>query len=107
MSSACPGVLFCFYLDFRQSREQTLVITGQAVKEKAIGSSLSLCLQLPAGPQLSRSRVTAHRGLNELPDAQAEYLMRLLSVNGYCDQRRVRVHLAEGLHNSWLRCWVF
>lgn len=48
MSSACPGVLFCFYLDFRQSREQTLVITGQAVKEKAIGSSLSLCLQLPA-----------------------------------------------------------
>lgn len=48
----------------------------------------------------SRTHVTAHCGPNELPEAQAEYLMRLLSVNGYCDQGRVPVHLAEGLHNS-------
>lgn len=60
-----------------------------------------------AGPQLSSIHVTAHCGPNELPEAQAEYLMRLLSVNGYCDQRRVPVHLAEGLHNSWPYCWVF
>lgn len=60
-----------------------------------------------AGPQLSCIHVTAHCGPNELPEAQAEYLMKLLSVNGYCDQRRVPVHLAEGLYNSWPYCWVF
>lgn len=96
-----------FYLDFRQSREQTLVITGHAVHRKAISSSLSLCLLMPAGPRLSSIHVTAHCGPNELPEAQAEYLMRLLSVNGYCDQRRVPVHLAEGLHSSCPCCWGF
>lgn len=101
------GVLFDFYLDLRQSREQTLVITGQPGSRKAIGGSLSFCLLPPAGPRCSRSHVTAHCGPNELPEAPAEYLMRLLSVNGYCDQRRVPVHLAEGLHNSWPHCWVF
>lgn len=101
------GVLFDFYLDLRQSREQTLVITGQAGSRKAIGGSLSLCLLPPAGPRCSRSHVTALCGPNELPEAPAEYLMRLLSVNGYCDQRRVPVHLAEGLHNSRPHCWVF
>lgn len=101
------GVWSDFYLDLRQSREQTLVITGQAGSRKAIGSSLSPCLLPPAGPRCSRGHVTAHCGPNELPEAPAEYLMRLLSVNGYCDQRRVPVHLAEGLHNSWPHCWVF
>lgn len=99
-------LLFCFYLYFRQSREQTLVIIGQAVNSRAISSSLSPCLLMLAGPRLSSIHVTAHCGPNELPEAQAEYLMRLLSVNGYCDQRRVPVHLAEGLHNSWPYCWA-
>lgn len=110
MTSACFFLFsfsFCFYLDLRQSREHTLVIIGQAVNRKAISSSLSLCPLMLAGPRLSSLHVTVHWGPNELPEARAEYLMRLLSVNGYCDQRRVPVHLAEGLYNGWPYCCVF
>lgn len=77
------------------------------MNRKAISSSLSLCLLMLAGPRLASLHVTAHCGPNELPEAQAEYLMRPLSMNGYCDQRRVPVHLAEGLDNGWPYCWVF
>lgn len=38
-------VFVFFYLYFKQSREHTLVIIGQAMKRKAISSSLSLCLR--------------------------------------------------------------
>jgi hypothetical protein len=64
-------------------------------------------LLMLAGPWLPSLHVTVHCSPNELPEAQAEYLMRLLSVNGYCDQRRVPVHVVEGLYNSWPYCSAF
>lgn len=97
MSSARLSLL-CFYLYFRHSREHTPVIMGQAAHGEA--TAVHSASALKPGPGLPSTHVTAHCGPNELPEAQAEYLMRLLSVNGYCDQGRVPVHLAEGLHNS-------
>lgn len=96
-SVTCLAWLLCFYLYFRHSREHTLVIAGQALGEATVAHSASALLLRPGLPS---TRVSAHCGPNELPEAQAEYLMRLLSVNGYCDQGRVPAHLAEGLHNS-------
>lgn len=98
---------FFFYLYFKQSREHTVVIIGQAVHRKAMSSSHSLCLRCWPALSFPTSTSLLAEALNELPEAQTEYLMRLLSVNGYCDQRRVPVHLAEGLYNSWPYCWVF
>lgn len=98
---------FFFYLYFKQSREHTVVIIGQAVHRKAMSSSHSLSLRCWPALSFPTSTSLLAEALNELPEARTEYLMRLLSVNGYCDQRRVPVHLAEGLYNSWPYCWVF
>lgn len=66
-----------------------MVIIGQAVNRKAMSGTCSLCLRCWPALSFPASTPLLAEALNELPEAQTEYLMRLLSVNGYCDQRRV------------------
>lgn len=106
VSSACFGVYSVFTCTSSKARSTHCSSQDTQWTEKPAEHTQPLPPRA-ACPQLSNIHVTTHWGPNELPEAQAEYLMKLLSMNGYCDQSRVPVHLPEGLYNSRPYCWVF
>lgn len=87
--SACLQVIFVFLpvLQAEQGAHSGHHRTGSA--QKGYAQRMQPLPDRLASPQLSRSTSLLAEALNELPEAQTEYLMRLLGVNGYCDQRRV------------------